>query len=299
MKTKVDLNRILYFVTVVESGSYTKAALRLGVPKSTLSRNIQALEDDVNLRLLNRSTRKLSLTKAGEHYFESCAPLMEDLQKAQTQILDYQQDVKGRLKITMAAELGTAFLVNLLPKFMNRYPKIELEFDFSTTNHDLVESGFDLAIRVGNKLDDSSYIARRIASPNLGLFASPKYLQNHAAITKLDDLKQHQHILLNLSEGYLYFENQESFLREKHQLSSNSMAFNKIMCLQDIGIAVLPPLICQHEIKTGQLLPVLPNLALEKPNMFAVYPSRNHPSKALTTFIEYLHREIQQIEGLQ
>ncbi|MEA1989022.1 MAG: LysR family transcriptional regulator, partial [Pseudomonadota bacterium] len=90
MNSKLDLNRIHYFVSVVECASYTKAAERLGVPKSTLSRNVQALEEDINLRLLNRSTRKLSLTKAGEQYYQNCLPLINDLQKAQAQILDYQ-----------------------------------------------------------------------------------------------------------------------------------------------------------------------------------------------------------------
>ena len=292
MNSKLDLNRIHYFVSVVECASYTKAAERLGVPKSTLSRNVQALEEDINLRLLNRSTRKLSLTKAGEQYYQNCLPLINDLQKAQAQILDYQQDVQGSLKVTMAAEVGMSFLAEILPNFMERFPKIKLEIDFSTANHNLIEAGFDLAIRIDKKLSDSSYIAKRIATPHLGLFASPRYLESHPAIHTLNDLKQHNHILVSLAKGLLHIQNQEPFLRENFQLSTNSMFFNKAMCIQDMGIALLPNVLCHNEIKSGQLIPILPDLPIDRPNIYAVYPSRNHPSKALTTFIEFIHQQI-------
>jgi LysR family transcriptional regulator for bpeEF and oprC len=298
MNAKLDLDRIHYFVTVIECASYTKAAERSGIPKSTLSRNVQALEADVNLRLLNRSTRKLSLTKAGEQFYRNCLPLINDLQKAQAQILDYQQDIQGSLKVTMPAEVGMSFLAEILPNFMEHYPKIQLEIDFSTANHNLIEEGFDLAIRIDKQLADSSYIAKRIATSHLGLFATPRCLQSHSSIQKLEDLKHHVHILVSLSNGYLHIENREPFLRENYQLSTNSMFFNKAICLQDMGIALLPNVLCQNEIKKGELLAVLPDLAIEKPNIYAVYPSRNHPSKALTTFIEFIHQEINKSNGM-
>lgn len=298
MNSKLDLNRILYFVTVVECKSFTKAAARLGVPKSTLSRNIQALESDINLRLINRSTRQISLTKAGEEYFQTCLPLITDLNKAQAKIFDYQQDVQGQLKVTMAAEVGMSFLAEILPNFMARFPKIKLEIHFSTDNHNLIEEGFDLAIRIGQQLEDSSYIAKRIATPNLCLFASPKYLQTTTPINKLEDLQQHDHVLMNMSKGYLKLENREPFLRERFQLSTNSMAFNKEMCLADMGIALLPMVLCQNEVNSGRLLKVLPKLAIERPNMYAVYPSRNHQSKAFTTFLDFISEEIKKAELL-
>jgi len=299
MNTKPDLNQTLYFVTVVESGSFTKAAERLGVPKSTLSRNIQALEASINLRLLNRSTRKLSLTKAGETYFQNCSPVIQQLQKAHGQILDYQQNIQGRLKITMPAEVGLGFLADILPNFMKRYPQIELDIDFSTQNHNLIESGFDLAIRIGQQLEDSSYIAKRIASPTLGLYASPNYLEQNPKIKELTDLQHHMHILIGANGGTLRLENQEPITRERSQLLTNSLSFNKAISIQGMGIAVLPKVLCHHEVQAGHLIQVLPELSIEKPNMFAVYPSRNHPSKALTTFLAYIENEIKKFENLR
>ncbi|NPA72340.1 MAG: LysR family transcriptional regulator, partial [Gammaproteobacteria bacterium] len=183
----MDLNRIYYFVTVIECGSYTKAALKINVPKSTLSRHIQGLESDLQLRLLNRSTRKLSLTKAGESFFKDCQPLVTHLQNAHAHISQYHKDVTGKLRVTMPTEIGTNFLNVVLPKFMAQHPKISLEFDFSTENHNLIEAGYDLAIRIG-KLEDSSYIARRIASPKLQLYASPSYLLSSGGIKEIAEI---------------------------------------------------------------------------------------------------------------
>ena len=168
----MDLNQIYYFISVVECGSYTKAAQKLSVPKSTLSRHIQALEDSVKVRLLNRSTRKLSLTKAGETFFHNSLPLVTNLQNIHADISQYHKDVTGQLRVTMPPEVGTGFLCGVLPHFLEQHPKIRLEFDFSTSNKNLIEEGFDLAIRMG-ELEDSSYIARKIASPKMGLYASP------------------------------------------------------------------------------------------------------------------------------
>jgi len=298
MKTKPDLNRILYFVTVVECNSFTKAAERLGIPKSTLSRNIQALESDINLRLINRSTRQISLTKAGEEYFHNCLPLITELNKAQAKIFDYQQDVQGQLKVTMAVEVGMSFLAEILPNFMERFPKIKLEIHFSTDNHNLIEEGFDLAIRIDKTLDDSSYIAKRIATPKLGLYAGPKYLQSSPPINKLADLSEHAHVLMNMSKGYLHIEDQSPFVRENFQLSTNSMSFNKEMCIANMGIALLPMVLCQNEIQSGRLVNVLPKLAIDRPNMYAVYPSRNHQSKAFTTLLNFISEEIKKAELL-
>lgn len=294
--TQPDLNQTLYFVTVVEANSYTKAAQRLGIPKSTLSRNIQALENRLNLRLLNRSTRTLSLTKAGEAYFTQNQPLIQGLQTAHAQILDYQNNLQGHLKITMPTEIGTNFLGEILPTFMNRYPQIKLEIDFSTVNQDLIANGFDLAIRINQQLEDSTYIAKRLATPSLALYASPAYLASHPKIKTLQDLKTHTHILSKNDYKYLHFIGAEPAFQEHYQVCSNSLTFNKSLCIQGMGIALLPKILCQQELQYNLLQPVLPQHALEKTNMFAVYPSRRHPSRALTTFLSFLEAEIKHYE---
>ena len=290
--TQPDLNQTLYFITVVEAGSYTKAAQQLGIPKSTLSRNIQALEEQLDLRLLNRSTRTLSLTKAGETFFNQNQPHIHALQNAHSQMLDYQNNLQGHLKITMPAEVGTSLLGEILPNFLNRYPQIKLEMDFSAENQDLIAKGFDLAIRIGQQLNDSSYIAKRIATPALSLFASPNYLAQHNKIKTIEDLAKHHHILIKSEQSELLFASGQMLKREHYQVCSNSIFFNKSLCLQGLGITMLPQILCQQEKQNKQLVEVLPQHPLQIHNMYAVYPSRKHPSRALTTFLEFLEAEI-------
>jgi len=299
MSPRIDLNRIQYFVSVVECKSYTKASKRLGVPKSTLSRHIQALEADLNLRLLNRSTRQLSTTHSGSQYYQSCLPLISSLQQAQNAILDDQINIKGELRITMAYEVGSSLLVDILPEFIKRYPQISFELHFSTENLNLIEEGFDLAIRIGQQLDDSSYIAKKLASPKLGLFASADYIHSHPPIKQLDDLHAHNHLLMNMGQSALYIEGRPPFVRETSALSSNSLMFNKDMCKQGLGIAMLPLVLCRQEVQSGELLPILPDTPLISPNMYAVYPSRNHPSPALTAFIDYISEQIRDAQHMK
>ena len=198
----------------------------------------------------------------------------------------------------MAAEVGTTLMAEVLPAFLNRFPQIKFEMHFSTDNHNLIEEGFDLAIRIGRELEDSSYIAKRLASPAMGFFASPEYLKNHPPIKNLEDLTKHNHILMNIQQTLLNIKGHQPFVREQFQLSSNSMAFNKAMALRNHGIAVLPLVLCKTEVSSGKLQPVLPTLELESPNIFAVYPSRHHLSKALTSFIDFISDEIRKIEGM-
>jgi len=293
----MDLNQIYYFVTVIECGSYTKAAQRLSIPKSTLSRHIQSLEARLKIRLLNRSTRKLSLTKAGETFFEQCLPQVMHLKNAHADISQYHKDVTGSLRVTMPPELGTGFLSKVLPKFLEQHPNIQLELDFSTSNQNLIEEGFDLALRIG-KLEDSSYIAKRIASPKLGLYASPEYLIASGGLQHIQEINQHKNIIASPSKGSLSIEGEAPISRDNYQLSSNSMTFNKLMCVEGLGIAHLPNVLCENEIKSGTLVKILVDTQFEQANIYAIYPSRSHPSKALTTFIDFVTKEIAFINSM-
>jgi len=293
----MDLNQIYYFISVVECGSYTKAAQKLSIPKSTLSRHVQALEDSVKVRLLNRSTRKLSLTKAGEAFFVNSLPLVTNLQNIHADISQYHKDVTGQLRVTMPPEVGTGFLCSVLPNFLEQHPKIRLEFDFSTSKKNLIEEGFDLAIRIG-ELEDSSYIARKIGSPKMGLYASPGYLMSSPPLEEVEQINLHQHIVTNIADGYLCIEGHEPIMRKNVQISSNSLTFNKQMCIEGLGVALMPQLLCENEVRSGQLIQVMTNYHFIQVNIYAVYPSRNNPSKALSTFIDFISSEISTIHSM-
>lgn len=282
----MDLNRILYFVTVAECGSFTKAGKKLSLPKSTLSRHVKQLEDDLQVRLLNRSTRKLSLTQAGQRFFSECLPLVTHLQNAQNQVSDLHHDLVGCLKITMPTELG-AFLQQSLPEFMEQHPEIDFEIDFSTANHDLIKEGYDLAIRIGD-LEDSSYVARRLMTPRLAFYASPGFLLKYGQPQTIDEINDFPNVLISLRKQLVLVESNRVIERTNGRISTNSMSFNRQMCLNGLGIALLPQAYCAEDVTSGALVQILQDYPVQNPNVYAVYPSRNHLSKALKTFIDFI-----------
>ncbi len=293
----MDLNQIYYFVTIIDCGSYTQAAQRLSVSKSTLSRHIKALEDRVQTRLLHRSTRQISLTKAGEQFFNQCQPLISHLQNIHAQTTQDHKDITGHLRITMTPEFGTEFLNEVLPKFLNQHPNIKIEMDLSTIDQDLIAKGFDLAIRIG-ELEDSSYIAKRIGTVKMGLYASPNYLLTNEAPRCLEEINQHKNIALDVPKGYLLLKEPESLFIDNYQISSNSITLNKQLCINAQGLTVLPDILCEAELKSGKLVKLLPKTPFEHPDIYAVYPSRIHPTKALTTLIEFISNELSKRDAL-
>ena len=294
----MDLNQIYYFVTVIECGSYTKAAQKLSISKSTLSRHILRLEDSVKTRLLHRSTRQIRLTKAGERFFNSCLPLITHLQNAHRQTSQYHKDITGRLRVTMPPEFGTMFLSDLLPRFLEQHPNIQIELDLSTHNQDLISQGFDLAIRIG-ELEDSSYIAKRIATAKMGLYASPAYLLSQTPPRCITELNQHKNIIISVTKGTLLLKGEAPILIDNYQISSNSMRLNKQLCMDAQGLTVLPDILCEDEVTSGKLVKLLPETPFEHPHIYAVYPSRIHPTKALTTLINFIAHELAKRDTLQ
>ncbi len=284
----MDLNRILHFITIVECGSYTKAGQKLGLPKSTLSKSLSALEESMQVRLLNRSTRKLSLTHAGKQFFNTSLPLITNLQNAHLEVSELSEKIKGNLRVTMPYELGYAFICQILPEFMDNYPEISFEFDFSYENKDLIEEGYDLAIRVG-EMDDSSYIAKKLTSSSIGFYASPKYLQLYGEPKSLAELEQHKNIL-PINVGKFFQNGQESVpdFTKSLLFSSNSLLFNKGLCLAGKGIAGLANVFCVEEVASGKLIKILSDTGAIHSNLYLVYPSRSHKSKALSVFNSFL-----------
>jgi DNA-binding transcriptional LysR family regulator len=284
----VDLNRILHFITIVECGGYTKAAQKLNLSKSTLSKSLTALEENLQIRLLNRSTRKLSLTFAGEKFFNSSLPLVTNLQKVHSEVSEFNQKIKGHLRITMPHEVGTSIIDNVLPIFMELYPDISFEFDFSTTNYGLIEEGFDLAIRIGD-LEDSSYIARKLLSMSISLYASKNYLKIYGEPQELEDLNKHKYIAPPVANNEIPIKGRQPFtFSGKPSISSNSISFNKSMCLLNHGITLIPDVLCVEEVRGANLVKILPKYELISKNMYLVYPSRNHLSRALKVFNDFL-----------
>jgi DNA-binding transcriptional LysR family regulator len=189
----VDLNQVSAFVRVMEAGSFTAAARTLGLPKSSVSRRVTALEQALRVRLLQRGTRKLVLTEAGRQYFERARAALGGLAEANATVMDMSQEIAGPIRFTTGGD-HTGLIANLLGEFVRRHPKVQLDVVLTPRRVDLVSEGFDLALRAGALLD-SSLVVRRLGRSNLGLFASAAYLRAAGTPRRVSDLARHRFVL--------------------------------------------------------------------------------------------------------
>ncbi len=291
----MNLDNLRYFVRVVEANSFTAAAERLGTQKSTLSRRISQLENELGIRLLQRTTRKLHLTPDGEELFERCRPLICKLEDARHGLSVNQPEPQGRLKLTMPTELALAMLDNLMASFMQLYPKIQMEVELTSRVIDMVEEGVDIAIRVG-ALEDSSLIAQPVAQVARGLYAAPDYLRRHPALESPHDLQHHRYIGLLMRTDPLHFGNwdQSHNLQMETPLRTNSLTFMRYMAKRGFGIARLPCFFAQPLVESGELEPVLQQYPVPSIALNALYPSRQHLNPKTRLFLDHLHTELHQ-----
>jgi len=290
----MNLNDLRLFIRVVETSSFTAAGESMGLQKSTISRRIAQLEDSLGVRLLQRSTRKLQLTDEGQELFERCRPLIDELEQTQEQVAASHDDPRGRLKLTMPPELGIFIMNGVVASFMHKYPQITLDVELSTRLVDLIDEGIDLAIRVG-KLSDSTLIARRLATIELGLFASPGYLNNAGEPTTPEDLSQHSCLAVHRNASNWQFSNWQpgTPIAIKGRLHANSIAFLREMVMQDLGIARLPREFCAELVEQNKLVPVLTDYQIEPIDIHALYPSRRHLNPRVRLFIDHMLDELQ------
>lgn len=283
----MNLNDVSLFIRIVETGSFTSAAESLGIQKSTISRRIATLEDDLGVRLLQRTTRKLKLTDDGEDLFARCQPLINELESAKDYLSATQDDPRGRLRITMPSDLGVFMMNEVVCTFMQRYPKINLEVELSTRVVDLIEEGIDLAIRVG-ELADSSLIARKIATISRGLFATPAYLRKNGTPKTPEDLTGHSCFGILKPVLQWEFENWDEPIEIRGQLKANSIGFLRELLLRDMGIARMPRMYCHPSVLSGELVEVLPDYKSPPFEVNAIYPSKRHLNPKVRLFIDHM-----------
>jgi DNA-binding transcriptional LysR family regulator len=283
----VDLNEITVFVKVAQAGSFTLAAKQLGMPKSTVSARVSSLEKRLGTTLIQRTTRKLSLTQAGRSYFERCLQALHEIESAESEVANAQGEPRGILKITAPATLGSSLLPEILVSYTKAYPKVNVELILSDRQVDLVAEGVDLAIR-GGELGDSSLIQKKLGMSYFAPFASPAYLKKRGTPSHPKDLRDHQ-CLQFTPLGREKWE----FAREKTKVSVplsgkfviDDLPTTKELALSGGGIALLPTFLCGAEAKGGKLVRVLPDwISLPRPVSF-VYPSQRFVSNRLQAFI--------------
>jgi DNA-binding transcriptional LysR family regulator len=287
-----QLRQIEAFATVVQTGSFVQAAARLNASKAVVSRQVQELEAQLGTRLLNRTTRKLSLTDSGAAYYERCRQILEDLAEANALASAASASPVGRLKINAPMTFGNLHLAPLWGEFLKLHPKVELDITLGDRLVDLVDEGYDLAVRIG-KPASSSLVARRLASDRVVLCASPGYLRSAPAITRPEDLAGHPVVAYSLWSGgdIWQFEGPEGQavqVTTSPRLRANSGDTCRAAALADQGLIYQPMFLVGPDLKAGQLVEALPQYRGPTLEIQAVYPSRRHLSGKVRAMVDFL-----------
>lgn len=285
----VDLNDMMIFVRVAEEQSFTKAALGLGIPKSTVSRRVTQLESELGVRLLQRTTRKLSLTDVGAAYAERCAAIRADVEEANLAVASVVEVPRGTLRVTAPVEIGRRHLAPLLSEYGTRYPEVEIDLYLADRVVDLVGDGFDVGIRVG-ALQDSSLIARHLGPTQQLLCASPRYLERYGVPAIPDDLARHHIVVfagrIGGSVWRLIGPDGEISVSVHPRILANDFSVVMQLVTSDHGIARMPSWVASEAIRRGELLRVLEAYSPPQVGVYAVYPTRRHLSAKVKTFLD-------------
>ncbi|MEM0554461.1 LysR family transcriptional regulator [Aeromonas jandaei] len=280
----VDLELMGLFATVVEQGSFTRAAELMGMPKSSVSQKISRLEAQLGVRLLQRTTRRLSLTPQGEVYVEHCQGLLTLARSANLAMARLRSAPAGRVRITAPEATGTLLLGRILAEFRALYPEVVLELTLSDEQLDLVGEGYDLALRAA-PLKDSSLICRRIGQVPRHLVAAPAYLAAHGMPQQLSDLGRYACLV---HSALPLWPLQEGGWRPLGACISNSLLALRELAINEGGIALLPHHVCEGDLASGRLQKVLPELAVPPNPFYLIYPSREHLAPALRTLMDFV-----------
>ena len=280
------------FVRVVETGSFARAAARLDVSVSSVSRQVADLEAHLDARLLNRTTRRLSLTESGQAFFERCVQLLADLEEAEVAVTAASIVPKGTLRLTCSATFGVRHLAPAIAAFAARHPQVRFDVELSERMVDLVEEGFDLAVRVG-ETGSQNLVGRRIGTTRLVCCAAPSYLARYGEPLEPEDLTRHA----CLTYEYAPNRNMWSFrdgkgalrqIRIDGPVHANNGRFNMALAANGLGIAREPDFIVGPDVKSGRLKPILCRFEPPPLNIYVVYPSRRHLSAKVRAFADFL-----------
>jgi DNA-binding transcriptional LysR family regulator len=279
------------FVAVVEAGSFTAATQVLGMSKAAVSRYVGELEERLGLRLLHRTTRKLSPTTEGEIFYARCRELLDNLDEAEAEVTSRTGEATGLLKVNVPVTFGLMHLAPLWPAFLARHPKLAIDITLSDRVADLVEEGFDIAVRIG-QLSASSLISRRLASTRLVLCASPGYLQRRGAPGRPDELLHHDVIsysLFSTGENWSFTgPDGEVSVKVAPRVRTNSGDTIRAAALQHQGIILQPTFIVGADLAQGTLQEIMPGYRSVELGIHAVYPSRKFVSPKVRLLIDFL-----------
>lgn len=299
----LDLNDVAIFVQVVRCGSFAEASRRLGVPPNTLSRRVQQLEAQLSTRLMQRSTRNLTLTSAGQVFLERCSGAVEGLMDAGDELLAVNQEPSGLVRVAAPADFLDFFAMEWLTEFLVAHPKVRVDFVLSDGRADLIADRIDVAFR-GGILEDSGLFARRVlAAGNDGLVASPAYVARQGAPATLQDLASHDCLVFGHPSGKATWRvtgpgDVPAEVQVSGRFSGNTAQALRKAALAGLGIALLPSTLTQRDLREGLLVPVLPQYGRQGHGVHMVYPSRRYLPLAVSAFIDLVVTKMGAIQEL-
>jgi DNA-binding transcriptional LysR family regulator len=291
-----SLGDIAVFVRVVNEGSFTKAADRLELSRSVVSKYVSRLEDRLGVRLLNRTTRRLSLTEAGQVFYERSVRGLHEFEEAEAEVSHLQEEPSGILRINSPMSFGILHVAPVLPQFSKEYPAVSIDMNLDDRKLDVIEEGFDVSIRISD-MPDSSLVARRLGPCRHVVVAAPSYLEENGTPKTPKDLEGHNVI------SYRYQESANDWhftSPENEQVSvtiSGAMQMNNSMALREallggIGIMRTPTFIVGEDIKRGRLVRLFPGYQMLEPSIYLVFPQRRHLSPKVRAFVDFMAARI-------
>lgn len=281
------------FIRVAELESFSRAADSLGIPKGSVSRQIQALETSLGTQLLHRTTRRVQLTQDGMVYYERARDLLANMDELDGLFLHDPSSISGRLRVDMPVAMAKNLVIPRLPTFLQHYPGIELELSSSDRLVDMIREGFDCVVRVGT-LKDSGFIARPLGKLSIINCASPDYLARFGYPENLDDLSSHAvvHYATNLGVRQQGFEvwqhNQTQWIKTGGILTVNSTETYQAACLAGLGIIQVPRVGVRELLRSGKLVEILPQYRAQPMPVSLIYPHRRNLSRRVHLFMEWL-----------
>lgn len=299
----LDLNDVALFVQVVRHGSFAEAGRRLGLPSNTVSRRIQQLEAQLGTRLMQRSTRKLTLTGAGQVFHERCAGAVDGLVEAGEALITGSREPSGLVRVAATADFFDFFPMEWVAEFLAAHPRVRVDFVLSDARADLIAERIDVAFR-GGAQPDSGYVGRKLLGPRTdGMVASPAYLAARGAPATLSDLAQHDCVIAPHPSGRATWRltapgGAEEEVQVTGRFSGNTAQALRRAAVAGLGIALLPPAMGRIDVAAGRLVPVLPQYQRTGQGLTVLYPSRKHLPLAVSAFIAMVTQRLSTAETL-
>ncbi len=283
----MDLNEVAIFIKVIQTRSFSQAAKQLGMPNSTVSSKISTLEKRLGITLIQRTTRRLNITAAGEAYYKRCVKGIQEIELAESELASTQSEPQGLIRVTAPVELGNTLLPEIVSRYIKQYSRVSVELILTDRTTDLLTENIDLAIRAGN-MKDSTLIVKKLGAVSFAAFAAPKYLKINGNPSHPKELKNHQCLHFTpqgISDWKLVSRQGLQVVSAPGRVFINDLNIVKGFAIAGQGIALLPTFSCYPDILAGKLVRILPEWRTQASPVHFAYPAQKFVASKLSAFM--------------